>query len=117
MKYYLGIDLGGTNIAAGVVNEDYKIIGRSSVKTGLPRPMPELIGDICAAGRLALESCGLSARQLEWIGIGSPGAVDTEKGTVEYANNIPFADTPLSMLVEKVWAGRYTSKTTRTPPV
>ena len=34
--YYLGIDLGGTNIAAGVVNEQYQIIGRSKIKTHVP---------------------------------------------------------------------------------
>ncbi len=34
--YYLGIDLGGTNIAAGVVNEQYQIIGRSKIKHTSP---------------------------------------------------------------------------------
>ena len=38
MKYYIGIDLGGTNIVAGVVNESYEILAKASVKTNLPRP-------------------------------------------------------------------------------
>lgn len=36
MKYYIGIDLGGTNIVAGVVNENYQILTKASVKTNLP---------------------------------------------------------------------------------
>ena len=36
--YYLGIDLGGTNIVAGVVDEDGNIIVKASCKTNIPRP-------------------------------------------------------------------------------
>lgn len=42
MKYYIGIDLGGTNIVAGVVNEAYEILAKASVKTNLPRPNRKL---------------------------------------------------------------------------
>ena len=42
MKYYIGIDLGGTNIVAGVVNESYEILAKASVKTNLPRPKKSL---------------------------------------------------------------------------
>ena len=38
MKYYAGVDLGGTNIAVGIVNENYEIVGRASLKTNMPRP-------------------------------------------------------------------------------
>lgn len=41
--YYIGIDLGGTNIVAGVVDENYKIIAKAKVKTNLPRPSVEII--------------------------------------------------------------------------
>ena len=36
--YNIGIDLGGTNIKVGVVNDDFKIVGKSNIKTDLPRP-------------------------------------------------------------------------------
>ena len=45
MKYYIGIDLGGTNIVAGVVNEAYEILAKASVKTNLPRPEQEIAAD------------------------------------------------------------------------
>ena len=44
--YYLGIDLGGTNIAAAVVDENYKIIGEGKVKTNCPRPAEEIADSI-----------------------------------------------------------------------
>ena len=42
MKYYVGIDLGGTNIVAGVVNENYEIISKAQIKTNCPRPAKEI---------------------------------------------------------------------------
>ena len=38
MKYYIGIDIGGTNISTGVVDEEYNIVGRSKIKTENGRP-------------------------------------------------------------------------------
>ena len=46
MKYYIGIDLGGTNIVAGVVNEAYEILAKASVKTNLPRPEQEIAAEM-----------------------------------------------------------------------
>ena len=46
MKYYVGIDLGGTNISAGVVNENYEIIAKASIKTNCPRPAVEIAEDM-----------------------------------------------------------------------
>ena len=46
MKYYIGIDLGGTNIVAGVVDENYNIISKASTKTNLPRPEKEIANDM-----------------------------------------------------------------------
>ena len=46
MKYYVGIDLGGTNIVAGVVDEDYNIIAKASTKTNCPRPEKEIAADM-----------------------------------------------------------------------
>lgn len=44
--YRIGIDLGGTNIAAGVVNDSYEIVGRAKCKTAMPRPAGEIIQDM-----------------------------------------------------------------------
>ena len=42
MKYYIGIDLGGTNIVAGLVDENYRILNKVSRKTNRPRPAEEI---------------------------------------------------------------------------
>ena len=41
-KYTIGIDLGGTTMTAGLVDENYKIIGKTTWATRLPRPAEEL---------------------------------------------------------------------------
>ena len=60
MKYYIGIDLGGTNIVAGVVNESYEILAKASVKTNLPRPEEEIAADMAKVSKEAAEQAGLT---------------------------------------------------------
>ena len=57
--YYIGIDLGGTNIAAAVVNERFEILGRGKYKTRCPRPAEEIADDMAAASRDALKEAGV----------------------------------------------------------
>ena len=60
MKYYIGIDLGGTNIVAGVVNENYEILEKASVKTNLPRPSEEIAADMAKVTKEAVEKAGFT---------------------------------------------------------
>ena len=78
----IGIDLGGTNIAVGAVNERHEIIARCSVPTGAERPAQAVIADMCAAVEEALRRAGLTAADCASIGIGSPGTCDPETGVV-----------------------------------
>ena len=101
--YYLGIDLGGTNIASGVVDENYNIIGRGKVKTNCPRPVDEIVDDIALSVNLALRDAGITIEQVAAMGIGSPGAVDPIKGIVADAKNLGFHLVPLcDMLKERL---------------
>lgn len=89
-NYYVGIDLGGTNIVAGVVDEEYNIIATAKTKTKCPRPAEEIADDMA---RIALEAINKSGKKLEcikWIGIGSPGTVNSTEGVVEFSNNLGF---------------------------
>ena len=88
--YYLGIDLGGTNIVAGVVDEDGNIIVKASCKTNIPRPQEEICDDMAAVALKALESANLTKDDINFIGIGAPGAVNGETGIIEYTNNFNF---------------------------
>ncbi len=101
MKYYIGIDLGGTNIVAGVVNENYEIISKASVKTNLPRPEQEIAADIIKVSKQAVENAGITMDQIEWVGMGTPGIANSETGIIEYSNNLGFVNTPMVKYLEE----------------
>ncbi|MEE1127160.1 MAG: ROK family protein, partial [Acutalibacteraceae bacterium] len=67
--YYIGIDLGGTNIVAGVVDDSYKIIAKARVKTNLPRPAEEIVDDMALVAKQATEEAGLKLSDIEWVGV------------------------------------------------
>lgn len=94
-KMYIGIDLGGTNIAVGLVNDDGQIIASSSTPTIASRPYQEIIKDMALLTIKVTEDAGYKMEDVDGIGIGSPGTVDSENGIVTYANNISFNNTPI----------------------
>ena len=67
MKYYVGIDLGGTNIVAGVVNEAYSIVASAKCKTNCPRPAEEIISDMAKVAVEAVDKAGITMEEVEWI--------------------------------------------------
>lgn len=95
MKYYVGIDLGGTNIVAGLVDENYQILGKVSRKTNRPRPAEEIAADMAACALDVIREQGLTPEQVEWIGIGTPGIANSETGIIEYSNNLDFHNVPI----------------------
>ena len=94
MKYYVGIDLGGTNIVAGVVDENYNIISKASTKTNCPRPEKEIADDMAKMALQAVKNANLEISDIEWIGIGTPGIANSATGIIERANNLGFVNTP-----------------------
>ena len=62
--YYIGIDLGGTNIAAGIVDENYKIVKKDKVPTGAKRPADEITKDMADLCAKLIEDCGLKGFSL-----------------------------------------------------
>ena len=101
MKYYIGIDLGGTNIVAGVVDEDYNIVSKASVKTNCPRPDKEIANDMAKVALKAVEEAKLTIDDIEWIGIGTPGIANSETGIIEYSNNLGFNNTPMVKYIQE----------------
>ncbi len=88
--YNIGIDLGGTNIKVGVVDEKYNIIERSNIKTNLPRPSEEIAESIAEGVRIACEDAGISVSDVNSIGIGTPGVANRDTGVVLYSCNLGF---------------------------
>lgn len=101
MRYYIGIDLGGTNIAVGVVDDSFQIIGRANAPTGAFRPAELIADDIAATAREAVKDAGISMELVEWVGIGTPGTVNPKTGVVGSAFNLGFQNTPLSKLLSE----------------
>ena len=73
MSYYVGIDLGGTNIKAGVVDSEGKLLNKISIKTNADRAMEDIIHDMGKLAADAIKDAGLETKDIEAIGIGSPG--------------------------------------------
>ena len=99
--YRIGIDLGGTNIAVGVVNAQYEIISHHSVPTLAQRSAEEVIRDMGDAVETVLAKAGLTAADCESIGIGSPGTCDSEKGIVARAYNLGWFNVPICEMLRE----------------
>ncbi len=104
--YYLGVDLGGTNIAAAVVDENYKILATGKTKTNLPRPETEIADAVFEAGILAVKNAGLSLNDIREVGVGTPGIVNPKTGMVCYSCNLDFKNTNLGALLEERFGRR-----------
>lgn len=101
MKYYVGIDLGGTNIVAGVVDENYNIITKASTKTNRPRPAKAIADDMAKMSLQAIKDANLSVDDIEWIGIGTPGIANSKEGIIEYSNNLEFENVPIVKYIQE----------------
>ncbi|MBE7043396.1 MAG: ROK family protein [Ruminococcaceae bacterium] len=100
---YLGIDLGGTNIAVGLVDRDGNILHKDKVKTRADRHYSEIVKDMAELSKKVTEESGFSKSEIEWVGIGSPGSCDSERGVVVSASNLNFKNTPIREEFQKHW--------------
>ena len=92
MKYTIGIDLGGTTMTAGVVNEACEIVGKLTWPTRLPRPSKDLEKAMAELCRTVAGQCGVSFSDVEYVGIGTPGSVKFTTGFVGYNTNFGYYD-------------------------
>ncbi|MBE6709687.1 MAG: ROK family protein [Clostridia bacterium] len=94
--YYIGVDLGGTNIAIGIVNEDFEIVKKGSTPTKPERGADAIVEDMAALSRKLIAEMGITMDDIASAGVATPGTANNETGVVEYANNIPFLQYPLA---------------------
>jgi len=95
-KYYIGVDLGGTNIAIGITDGDYKILVKGSVPTLAKRGGEAIVADMAALAEKLCGDIGISIGDVAAAGIAAPGTVNPETKVIEYANNIKFKDFPIA---------------------
>ena len=89
MARYGGIDLGGTKIQAVVVDDAHTVLGSARHPTPTTGGPADVALAMVGAMREALAEGGCAADELTGVGVGSPGAVDEEAGTVTSARNLP----------------------------
>ncbi len=92
---HLGIDLGGTNVAAAVVDDGGAIVGRAVRPTPRGAGLSALADAVAEAGRAAAENAGAAMADISDAGLGTPGAVRPETGTVVYCSTFSLHDAPL----------------------
>lgn len=102
----IGIDLGGTNIAAGIVDENGTIRYKRSVPTGAGRPSDAIIEDIAANCRALCAENGIDFTKIASVGIAVPGGVDEESGEILFTPNIPFTGINIAKVLSEKLDGK-----------
>ena len=101
MDYCIGVDLGGTNIAAGVVElRSRRIVVKGSVKTNAPRPVEAISEDIVVLCKRLAGEVGVSLSDIKWIGVATPGIVKDGLGIT--ASNLGWDNADLSGNVSRL---------------
>lgn len=103
--YRIGIDLGGTNIAAAIVDESFSIIKKKSIPTSTAEGGDKIVSDMAYLCRALCEEAGISLDKIEAVGIASPGIANSRDGVVEYACNLPFRSFPVCQKLSSLLDG------------
>ncbi|HWI56671.1 MAG TPA: ROK family protein [Bacillota bacterium] len=101
-EHFVGVDLGGTKILAGVFDASLECLGTAKLSTKSQRGVDRVIDRIARCVKDAVDEADLSFKQVAGVGIGAPGAVDFNSGTVLFAPNLDgWKDVPLKKELEK----------------
>ncbi len=93
---FIGIDLGGTNIAAGLVSDTGEILAKDSVPTMRERDCDEIVNDMGELAKKIAADNGVEMSEIKGIGVGCPGMVDYNSGNVIHLTNIKMDNYPLA---------------------
>lgn len=99
--YTIGVDLGGTNIAIGLCDENLNMIDKGSVPTHANRDGELIVRDMANLAAEIIKRNGLTVNDIASVGIATPGAANSKTGVVEYANNLPFLNFPIAEIFKK----------------
>lgn len=95
MRYYVGIDLGGTNIVAGVTDETGHILKKYSMKTNANQPFEALVADIAGTAHKVVELAGMTMQDISSVGLGTPSLINPHTNLLVNANNLGWRNVPL----------------------
>lgn len=86
MKYYLGLDVGGTNLAAGIVDENYHLLHKESIPAGAGRSVEDITEDMAKVSKSVIKHLGLPISKISSWGIGMPSYINPKTGLLVHAN-------------------------------
>ena len=100
MAVYVGVDVGGTNLTAGLVDDQCRILARAGRKTPKDGTLCRAILDLA---REVTAAAGARPEEVVRLGIGIPGAVDRARGVVLHTPNIRMENAPVADLIRAEW--------------
>ncbi len=89
MKYYVGIDFGGTGIKVGIIDEEGKIVLKDSFVTDPSKSGDEIVKHIAECAQKVMDDSKLPQEDILGVGIGSPGLLNPETGQLKIVTNVP----------------------------
>lgn len=89
MKYYVGIDFGGTGIKVGIIDEAGKIVIKDSFVTDPTKSGDEIVKHIAECTQKVMDDSKLPQEDILGVGIGSPGLLNPETGQLKIVTNVP----------------------------
>jgi glucokinase len=102
-EHVVGVDLGGTKILAGIFSHSLELIGTAKVSTKSQRGVEKVVERIARCVQDAVDEADLSMKHVAGVGIGAPGSVDFDTGTVVFAPNMEgWKEVPLKKDLEKL---------------
>lgn len=98
---YIGIDIGGTGIQTGVVDEDGKLLAKGGIVTRTDLPFEEQVKQMTDCALETLEKSGYTLDDLASVGVGVPGVVDPRTGVIPFCTNLGWVNVPLRDVIRK----------------
>ncbi|SHJ33244.1 glucokinase [Geosporobacter subterraneus DSM 17957] len=95
----IGVDLGGTNIKVGIVNQEGHILFQNSRATIPSRPYQSIVQDIIEQIEEGMMQINRSVSEIHSIGIGIPGIAEQQTGKVIYCTNLSWYDVPIGKML------------------
>lgn len=89
-RYVVGVDLGGTKISTALSNLNGEVISQTTVPTNASEGEIPVLNRIIESVEKVIKDGSVTYEEIKGIGIGSPGPLDAEKGTIIYTPNLPF---------------------------
>lgn len=98
---YIGIDIGGTNLKAGLVDEDGLLLAVKTMKIREVSDPDALTDTLVALTRELAQEGGVPMEEIASVGAGVPGVVDIRTGSIVYTCNLPLRNIPLRKLFKR----------------